>query len=1168
MTDWIKRIRRRSITLPVMVLMLGLGLSIAGAIWRQRTIDADVQGEFQRSSARVATEIAQRFNRPLQGLNGAKGLYAANHRLQRAEFTAYVLARDLPTEFPGVRGFGFIQRVLRADLNAFIAADRADQAPEFGSRELAEKDHPDRYVIRFIVPAATNHGAQGLDIGSEPLRRAAAEQAMDSGEPTVTAAITLVQDSRKTPGVLLYVPVYAKESRPRNVAERRAALIGLLYAPIVISELLDAIPDVASKRLDIELFDAAPASSGGKLMYDSGNPHLLQLKKGSSPSVGHRISIKRSLLLPGRELTLHANSTAEFESTIDQTSPYIVFAAGALLSALLAMTLFQQVTARSRAETLAGNMTKKLRYDEARWHDFSRSGSDGFWETDAQHHFCYFSENFEAVCGLASGKLLGKSYKEIIEVDATPEAIAAHLALLLAHQPFKGYEYQIRGDDGAARWISVSGTPHFDEQGQFAGYRGTGTLITERKLIEEQLRTATLAAETHSVAKSQFLANMSHEIRTPMNAILGMLNLVQATELSERQYDYIHKSEVAAKSLLGLINDILDFSKIDAGKLELDLHLFRIDRMLRDLAVVLSANAGKKPIEILFNIDLDLPEVVLGDSMRLQQILINLGGNAVKFTAQGQIVIAIHRVNDPDATPDSVDLEFSVTDSGIGIAPEQQGRIFTGFAQAEGSTTRKYGGTGLGLVISQRLVQAMGGSLELRSALGQGTRFFFTLRLPVAKTIPTELQEVARQPPQRFKALIVDDNPVARELMQRMTSQWTSTCEVASSGEQALALMRQASGFGSAPFEVIYLDCLMPGIDGWETAKHLRAISAEHPGPKPVIIMVTSAGRDILGTRTAEEQDLFDGFLVKPVTASMLLDSIVDAKSSVPRVRQMARNVSCKRSLTGMRILVVEDNLINQQVAEELLSAQGALVSMAANGQLGVDAVAAAVPQFDAVLMDVQMPVMDGYAATWAIRNTLNFVDLPIIGLTANAMVSDRAACLQAGMNEHVGKPFDLPQLVSTLIRLTGWTTVAGEVATRAAGDTQAGTVNFKSDAIDLGPALERMAGMKSLYLRAALEYQKSMATLASRLAALVDAGDFNQAGMLAHSNKGTAATLGLERLSAELKDIELACKAETAVLGAARVAALSALVDAASRGLDGAMALLGSSQQTEKIVR
>jgi PAS domain S-box-containing protein len=1148
--------RKASLTLSAIALLLGLALSTAGSLWRQHTIDADAHAEFERSSTRAAAEIALRFSRPLQGLNGARGLYAANGKLQRSEFAAYVEARDLPKEFPGVRGFGFIQRVLPKDLNAFIAAERADQAPKFGIRKLSVVDYPDLYVVRFIVPGESSPGLLGLDIGSEPLRRAAAEQAVDSGEPAITTTISLAQISRKAPGVLLYVPVYEKNSHPRTVNERRAALRGLLFAPIVMGELLDGLIDVQSQRLDIELFDSTGAS-----MYDSDGDVAAP---GTVKTLGtkHRISISQSLSLPGRELTLRTKSTPAFEFNIDQTSPYFVFAAGALLSILLAWTLFQQANARDRAETLARKMTQQLSEDKARWHDFSCSGSDWFWETDVEHRFSFFSDNFEATYGLAPGKLLGKNRRDILAIDALnrPIDIAAHLATLLAHQPFKGFEYQIRGDDGLVRWISVSGTPHFDAQGQFAGYRGTGTLITGRKRAEEELRAATQAAEAHSSAKSQFLANMSHEIRTPMNAILGMLNLVQHTDLSERQYDYIHKTESAAKSLLGLLNDILDFSKIDAGKLELDPHLFRIDAMMRNLTVMLSAYANNKSIEILFDIDPDLPEVVLGDAMRLQQVLVNLGGNAVKFTAEGQIVVAIHRVEQPDPSTGNVGLEFSVSDSGIGIAPENQQRIFTGFTQAEGATTRKYGGTGLGLAISQRLVQAMGGTLELSSVLGNGTRFYFTLSLPVAASIPAELLEPVRALSQRYRVLIVDDNPVARELMQRMTSLWTSSSEVASSGEEALALLRKSCGPGAEPFEVIYLDCQMPGIDGWETARLMRAICAQQQASKPVIIMVTGTGREVLGTRTADEQALLDGFLVKPVTASMLLDAILDAKSSVPGLRHMVRNVSSKRSLNGMRILVVEDNLINQQVAEELLSAQGALVSLAANGQLGVDAVAAAVPQFDAVLMDVQMPVMDGYTATGVIRYTLNKIDLPIIGLTANAMVTDRTACLNAGMSEHVGKPFDLPKLMSMLIRLTGWTTIANEAITSVAGEALAGAVGFKSAAIDLDTALARMSGMKSLYLRAAEDYLASIDNLASQLAELVRAGDLKQTGMLAHSNKGIAATLGLDQLAAKLKDIELACNAGTLEFGDAQLDDLLKIIEAARRGLKGAVALLGGT--------
>ncbi len=416
---------------------------------------------------------------------------------------------------------------------------------------------------------------------------------------------------------------------------------------------------------------------------------------------------------------------------------------------------------------------------------------------------------------------------------------------------------------------------------------------------------------------------------------------------------------------------------------------------------------------------------MLGDALRLQQVLINLGGNAVKFTPQGQVVIALRKVVSPDQVDGTVTIAFSVADSGIGIAAEQHARIFNGFTQAEGSTTRKYGGTGLGLVISKRLVDAMGGSLGLTSEVGRGTRFFFTLNLAIAKEVPVELTRTERPVSAKYRLLIVDDNPLVCELMCGMTRHWSASCDVAHTGEEALALLKNAQRDQQPPYEVVFLERQLPGIDGWETAKQIRQMSPDTAAPSPILIMLCINDQEGRPAHTPQEQPWLDGYLVKPVTASMLLDAVLDAQSAMPRVHQATRAEASQPALEGMRILVVEDNLINQQVAEELLTAQGAAVTLAANGQLGVAAVQAAAPQFDAVLMDIQMPVMDGYAATLAIRHTLGLKDLPIIGLTANALAADRAACLQAGMNEHVGKPFSLPKLVSLLRQLTGRTVAA-----------------------------------------------------------------------------------------------------------------------------------------------
>jgi PAS domain S-box-containing protein len=486
---WNRQLPRSGTLLIAAVFLLGLCLAAGAAWWRQNDIDQDAEIQFQHSVERVMFDIIRRFRQPVFGLNGAKGLYAVSTRVQRAAFQAYVESRDLSKEFPGVRGFGFIQHVMRSELDVFVAAERADGAPGFTIRQLVDRNHDDLYIIKFIEPAADNAGAQGLDIGSEANRRAAAQRAIDSGEPAITAAITLVQDNRKTPGVLLFVPVYAHGTHPANADERRAALVGLLYAPIVIAELLDKMADVGAGRIDFELFDRAPGTPGGTLLYDADH-HLENSPAAKAALNGRRLSITRPLSLPLGDLTLQASSSTEFDAAIDRSSKWLVFAGIALLSTMLALLLRQQATGRRRAEALAHQMTEQLRQDQERSSDFSRSAADWFWETDAEHRFCYFSDNFEAVYGLAPGRLLGKSRKDLLVPDAMnpAETIAAHMAQLDARRPFKNFEYRIRIGEGDIRWIMVSGLPHADAGGHFAGYRGTGTLVTERKQMLEALQ--------------------------------------------------------------------------------------------------------------------------------------------------------------------------------------------------------------------------------------------------------------------------------------------------------------------------------------------------------------------------------------------------------------------------------------------------------------------------------------------------------------------------------------------------------------------------------------------------------------------------------------------------------------------------------------------------------
>ncbi len=689
-------------------------------------------------------------------------------------------------------------------------------------------------------------------------------------------------------------------------------------------------------------------------------------------------------------------------------------------------------------------------------------------------------------------------------------------------------EYRIfRYSDHREIWVAISSQVQRDPVDGHPIFLSILRDITSIKLSELSAIRKKNEADQSNQSKSQFLANMSHEIRTPMNAILGMLNLLEATSLTSRQRDYASKAESAAKSLLGLINDILDFSKVDAGKMQLERQPFSLEALMRNLAVVLSSSLKSKNIEVLFDMDPRLPDVIVGDTMRLQQVLINLGSNAIKFTEAGQVVIGLQCLSTSEG---QVTIAFSIQDTGIGIAPEHQRHIFEAFSQAEASTTRRYGGTGLGLAISKHLVELMGGSLQMDSTPGLGTTFRFQITTTVPVEIPENLRTPDKSPIPLQRTLIVDDNPLAGQLFLKVMQSFGWQAEWVPSGEAAVAkVLSECDSSGNAPpYSLIFVDWQMPAMDGWEATRQIRTIARQRTGVPPVIIMVSANGRQDLALRSEEDQKLVDGFLVKPVSAPMILDAVAAAMSGQPDIRRETIGRSSKRQLAGMRILVVEDNLLNQQVAEELLTNEGAIVSLAANGQLGVDAVHAASPQFDAVLMDIQMPVMDGYTATGVIRKQLGLTQLPIIAMTANAMAGDREACIASGMNEHIGKPFDVAMLISQLIRSTGFRTLAdSRLEQSRAVDVHRSPVPDIAG-MDLSGALVRMSNSRSLFTRTARDFLKTLPSLPMELQEQLKTDNRQNALMTLHTLKGIAGTLGVVALAYEANRLEQLCRAES----------------------------------------
>ncbi len=674
--------------------------------------------------------------------------------------------------------------------------------------------------------------------------------------------------------------------------------------------------------------------------------------------------------------------------------------------------------------------------------------------------------------------------------------------------------YSVTCKDQSVKKTEISGiTTEF-------GFLATFVDHTLHQQQQEQLQRSMTAAHVASRAKGDFLATMSHEIRTPMNGILGMLKLLEHTELSARQRDYTSKAMGATDALLGIVNDVLDFSKVEAGKMRLDSEPFDLADVMRDLSVLLSANQGSKDIELLFSIDPAIPAVLVGDAMRLRQVLLNLAGNAIKFTERGEVVVGIALLH---RGPSQLSLEFSVRDSGIGIAADKLDYIFEGFSQAESSTSRRFGGSGLGLAISRQLVGLMGGDLKVDSREGHGSRFYFRIDCAFAALAPTPLGGRASGHDGRaLRVLIIDDHDFARDMLCAMSQSLGWDAQAVASGEQALQLLGQA---GVAPFELILVDWRMPGLDGLETTRRIRAM--ETAARAPVVIMVSAHGRELLTSSASEHGTLLDAYLVKPITASMLLDAVTGARAQrgvgVPTVPDaQPQPQPGEAALAGLRLLVVEDNLLNQQASQELLGMCGALVQIAGGGLDGVAQALAADPPFDAILMDMQMPDIDGLEATRRIRAHPHMRALPIIAMTANAMASDRQACLAAGMVDHVSKPIDLDELVGAIVRHTR---AAQQWARNGAPDARmpalpapapgAGTI------VDVAGAVRRLGGNRHFYAKVQQSFLVDAPEQLRSAREHVRAARWSDAELAMHTLKGYAGTLGARLLQGAARQAE-----------------------------------------------
>jgi PAS domain S-box-containing protein len=763
-----------------------------------------------------------------------------------------------------------------------------------------------------------------------------------------------------------------------------------------------------------------------------------------------------------------------------------------------------------RERTLA---EKALRHSEEKYRGFFENATEGIFQSTPEGRILTANPAMVRFLGYASEEDITQVRDVRSRFYVRPEDRDRYRKLLESKGHVREFETRYFRKNGDIIDVSINARAVRDEKGHLLCYEGMIQDITQRKRNEE-LKIAKETAEAATRAKSDFLANMSHEIRTPMNAIIGLTGLALKTDLSPRQQDYLSKINASAHSLLGLINDVLDFSKIEAGRLELENSPFHLRDVMDNLADIFSGRIAEKGIEMAIHTDADVPCALIGDSLRLSQVLINLTGNAVKFTENGEVIVRTSLLHRDE---EKIRLRFEISDTGIGIDRDYLPRLFTSFSQADPSTTRKYGGTGLGLTICRELVRLMKGDIRAESEAGRGSTFYFTAEFRA----DTKREKPDSRPPEMLQGLnilLVDNNETSRNIYAEILHSFSCRVQTAENAADAIEMLREAAKENA--FDMVLMDWRMPETDGITATKQIRAIPELSRLP---VVLMTAFGRDEIMQKA--EAAGANAFLIKPVKQSLLFDTIMDIFDHTGKEKGICaaapKKIPDTSFLRGKKILLAEDNLINQQVASEILQDAGAVVDLADNGKIALEALGS--KSYDAVLMDVQMPELDGYQTVHLIRKYSCWEKLPVIAMTAHAMKGDREKCLAAGMNDYISKPIENEQLFSVLsAHLSGDCKELSAItlpfsADSASSSEKENVCSQPAEKVSVPgidtDAIFRRIRKKEVFFRLLKDFAKEHAETAQKIRTAVQEGKREEALRLIHNLKGVAGNLSAVHL-------------------------------------------------------